>query len=500
MTANKLQRLAIIAVAACCSQLNAASIEFDSFYYYFNNADFRNYSAEQYKANQATSFLNGDDRTHLIFGNVRLKYQTKYKKTEFKADISRWAYWGTDNFQGRDAGQNPFTFRDLNFTWYPTDKITFLFGRYTYNIGNTRRDYFFHDIIDGGQLEFKFNPNFKLQVMGDIFSNAMKPDIAGYLGAIKKDPEQIDDFNGDTITARFGGFFQAYFAKLFSYYVRYGANTQGGADLSENGRNPLNKADGDFLSMNGIRLSKDFQTLGSVDLTASYSYGKDYQFDATRTYNAFAGAMNYHKKFEAESLKYEPGFSGGWFDPNYASMKAASMGGTLLWQYKAYFASPHAYFYHFRDYGKRADQQQYIDRTNSKTFVKMSHEFQFKKTFLRNFTFEPTVMALLQTSGYEYMGTEIEIMMNYRVDNIKFAAAPAVYLPSNYYTKYATTNTFVPNGNDPFFGFGFTLTYILDLDYIGAQKAEVEDEVQDKSEDILDEAGGAEGNTGFTVD
>lgn len=497
MKPKKMKRLIGSVLAAITLPLSAASVEFDTYFYHFNNSDLRNYNAEQYKANQSASFLNGDDRINIIFGNVRFKYAAKYKKTEFHADISRWGYWGTDNLQGRDAGQNPFTFRDLYFNWFPTDKVAFTFGRFTYGIGGIGRDYFFYDIIDGAQFEYKFTPNYKLHIMGDIFSNAAKPDIAGFLGAIKKDSEQIDDFNGDTLTTRFGGYFQAYFVKAFSYFVRYGANSQGGADIAENGRNPLNKADGDFLSMSGLRMSREFQKLGGIDVTVSYSYGKDYQFDATRTYNAPAGSINYKKKFEGDTYKYTPEMSAGWFDPNFASMKAASMGGMLLWPYKAYFASPHAYFYHFRDYAKRADQQQFIDRTNAKTFARMSHEFQLKKGFLRNLMIEPGVLVLFQTQGYEYMGTEVEIQFNYRYDNLKFMAAPAVYVPSSYYTKYSATNTFVPNGTDPFYGFGFSLTYVLDLDYIGAQKAEIEDEVQDKAEDLLDE-GGQSG--GFTVD
>lgn len=475
--------------------LSAASLEFDTFYYYFNNADFRNYSAETYRANQSVPYLNTDDRIHLLFGSLRLKYATRYKKTEFKVDMSRFGFWGTDNFQGRDAGQNPITFRDLNFSWYPTEQLAIQFGRFTYSIGESQKDYFFYDIIDGMQVEYKFNQNYKLHFMGDVFSQAAKPDIAGYLAFVKKDTEQLDDFNGDTLTTRFGGYFQAHFIKAFSYFLRYGANSQGGADLSENGRNPLNKADGDFLSMSGIRLSKESYTLGAVDFTLSYSYGKDYQFDATRTYNAMATALNYKRKIETNPMRITPAFSGGWFDPNFASMKAQSMGGMLLWSYKSYFASPHAYFYHFRDYGKRTDAVQYVDRTNSKTFVRFSNEFLLKK-FIRGLAFEPAVLFLMQTQDYLYMGTEIEMAINYQMDNIKFSLNPAVFLPTSYYPNKAATNTYIPNGTDPFFGLGFNLTYVLDLDFIAAEKAKEQRETGDKTEDLLNEGG----TSSFTVD
>ena len=317
----------ILGLLIAATPLSATSLEFDTFYYYFNNADFSNYNADTYKANQSASYLNTDDRIHLLFGSLRFRYGAKYKKTEFNVDMSRFGYWGTDNFQGRDAGQNPITFRSLNFSWYPTENIAIQLGRFTYGIGNSQKDYFFYDIIDGVQVEYKFNKDYKVHVMGDVFSQAAKPDIAGYLAFVRKDSEQIDDFNGDTVTTRFGGYLQAHFIKAFSYFLRYGANSQGAADLSENGRNPLNKADGDFLSMSGIRLSHDSFNWGSGDITVSYSYGKDYQFDATRTYNALAGAMNYKKRFEGNALRHTPKFSGGWFDPNYASMKAQSMGG-----------------------------------------------------------------------------------------------------------------------------------------------------------------------------
>jgi hypothetical protein len=496
---NKIRRLcghvaAITAISA--GQLSATSLEFDSFYYYFNNADFRNYNADAYKANQSASYLNTDDRIHMIFGSLRFRHSARYKKTEFNIDMSRFGYWGTDNFQGRDAGQNPITFRHLNFNWYPTQKLAIQFGRFTYGIGEAQHDYFFYDLIDGAQAEYAFTKNYKLHLMGDIFSQAAKPDIAGFLAFVRKDPEQNDDFNGDTVTTRFGGYFQAHFVKAFSYFVRYGANTQGGADLSESGRNPLNKADGDFLSMSGIRLSHNSYSLGTADLTVSYSYGKDYQFDATRTYNALAGAMNYKRRFEGNAMRNTPKFSGGWFDPNYASMKAQSMGGMLLWSYKAYFASPHAYFYHFRDYGKRADSVTTVDRTNSKTFARIGDEILLKK-FIPGLSIEPGVLVLLQTDGYQYMGTEVEIIFNYQVDNIKFALNPAVYIPSSYYTNLAATNTYIPNGTDPFFGMGFNLTYVLDLGFVAAEKQKAEGDPTDKTEDLLDQ-GNPSGS--FTVD
>jgi len=464
------------------------SLEFVTNYYHFNNNDQRNYNADTFKANQSAEFLNTDDRLQIAAGALRLKYATKYKKTEFKVDIARLGYWGSDNLQGRDSGQNPITFNDLHFVWFPKPWINITFGRFTYSMGNVPKDYFFYDIIDGTKVDFKFSKNYEFQLMGDVFSNAAKHDIAGYLGIVRKDTEQIENFNGDTLTLRGGGTFQAYFAKLFSYYVRYGANSQNAADLAESGRNPLNKADGDFLSMSGTRFQKDLGKWGTPDLTVAYSYGKDYQFDGTRTYNGYAGALNYKKVAEFEAIRWTSTMSAGYFQENFAAMKAQGVGNVLLFGYRAYHASPHAYFYHFRDYEKRKDNVQYVDRTNSKTFLSIKQEFDLKK-WLPGFSLDLAVLGLFQTRGYEFMGTEFYSKISYKIDNITIYMEPTVYLPQSYYTKLATTNTFVANGTDPFFGISFNVQYLLDLDFISAQKAEIEDEAQDKTEDLLDEAG-----------
>ncbi len=486
---KKRKKIITLVLCAAASPLAATStLEFNSNYYHFNNNDQRNYNAETYKANQSASYLNTDDRFNLIQGALRLRYATRYKKTEFKVDMARLGQWGADNFQGRDAGQNPLTFNDLYFAWYPIPSIAFTFGRFTYSIGNSQKDHFFFDIIDGAKVDWKYSNNFQFQLMGDIFSNAVKHDMAGYLGIVKKDTEQLDDFNGDTVTYRGGATAQAYFAKFFTYFLRYGANSQGSADLSENGRNPLNKADGDFLSMSGVRLQKDFQKWGVPDVTVSYSYGKDYQFDDTRTYNGIATAVNYKKVAEFNTFRWTTLLSGGYFNENFAAMKSQGIGSILLYGYRAYHASPYAYFYHFRDYEKRKDSVQYVDRTNAKTYARLSQDFDMKK-WMRGLSVEVAILGLFQTRGMEYMGTELYSKFSYRVDNITFLLEPTVFLPTSYYPKLAATNTFVANGTDPFWGVGFGVNYLLDLDYISAQKAEVEDEVQDKTEDILDEGG-----------
>ena len=53
-------------------------------------------------------------------------------------------------------------------------------------------------------------------------------------------------------------------------------------------KNNYNIADGDFLTLSGIRLFKDFDRFGIFDATFAYSYGVDYQFNTNKIYNGFS--------------------------------------------------------------------------------------------------------------------------------------------------------------------------------------------------------------------
>ncbi len=467
------------------SDIYSFSIDFTTNFLHLDNNDFLNYDEERFSRDQSVDFLDTDDRASVLYGILTLRFNTQYKKTEFFLDISRQGYWGTDNFQGRDEGQNPILFNRLYFIFFPIEEVSFTFGRYKYSIGDTETDFFFSDVIDGLQIDYDIIDFLRLNLMGDVVSIGFRPEYAGIYSVVKKDDEEIENFRGDTFAFRVGGnlrynLLDQLVLKPFTYFIRYGANNEGGADLSQNGRNDLNRSDNDHLSMSGIRLHKDMESYGIIDATFAYSVGVDNQFDGKREYNSFGVSLNYKLPFAFSDYTMDSIFSLGYFNQDFASMKHQSMGGMLLWGIKGYHTSPYAYFYHFRDYGKREDSVTFVDRTNSKIFVRMQEKFHIDP-----FEILLHQLFLMESDSRQYMGTEVEMKIAYSFDNIKIALRGGVFLPTDYYPKRSITNNSIPAGKDPFYAILVQLTYVLDLDYIAATKEEKEPE--DKSGELLEE-------------
>ena len=328
------------------SSLQGLSIQFDTSALHFNNGDFNNYSHDAYTANKSNNLLNTDDRGSVLYADLRLRYNTQYKKSEFFIDISRLGYWGTDNLQGRDNGQNPVLFNRLYFKYYPIESVSVQLGRYSYKIGESLNDYFFHDVIDGLQIDYQLLESLRLSFLFDVLSIAYRVPDAGIFSIVRKDTEDTGGFQGDYISWRLG-ISSTYNVEIsamgasriieraglvpFTYLVRYGGSSQGSADLSEDGKNDLNQADNDFLSMSGLRLYGHFKNDSVLDITFAYSYGRDNQFTAedSRIYNGFGAAVNYENKFSVIESLISTKFLGslGYFHQDFASMKPRSMGG-----------------------------------------------------------------------------------------------------------------------------------------------------------------------------
>jgi hypothetical protein len=143
-------------------------------------------------------------------------------------------------------------------------------------------------------------------------------------------------------------------------------------------------------------------------------------------------------------------------------MKADSPADLTMWAYKGYFASPYAYFYHFKDYAKDEYEQSYIDKTVSKSFGKIIFKFLAIKKLRVNLS-GLLLFANEEMASQEYMGTEIEFDISYMIDNIKLEFKSGIYLPSNYYKDKSETNTYISTGNDPFYGAGLICTYVIDF-------------------------------------
>lgn len=448
----------ILAVLLSADFIYAFELKLSSYAYTFNNADFRAYNKNTYEDNKSADYLNTDDRSSFIYSNLAFDYSKKYKSTELFISVYRSGFWGTDNLEGRDDGKNPILFSKLYYNYFPFKGISMSLGRFYYSIGESENDYFLSDTIDGLLLKFKINQNIEIETEIDVLGIGSRPDGTRIWFGIEKDDEIVEDFNGDVISFRGGAAAKIFNVKIFSYFLRYGASSKGGADISENGKSVVNMVDQDFLSLNGARFFYDFERFGRTDFTVAYSYGKDYQYAGEHTYNGFAAALNHSAPINLWILK-KGGLSAGYFHPDFCAMKAQSMGGILLWAYKGYFASPYSYFYHFTDYAKRKYGQTTIDKTVSKTFARADLEFiagkfKFLLGSLVLFANEEAVDPI-------FMGLENQLDVSVDIDNLTFAAAAAIYLPSSYYSKRSKVNTFVPGGSDPFFGLSLSSVYKL---------------------------------------
>ena len=445
------------------SSVFSISLLFNTYSLFSDNADFKKYDPLIYQASKVDS-LNTDDKFGIVYGDLIFRYDYTSQKTNFYLDISRHAYWGSANFQGSDAGLNPLLVNKLYFTLNPISSLSFSFGRFRYSLGNAIIDTTFATTIDGLQINYKPFEWLQSTIVADVMSIASQVDYAGIYSIIKKDSENIKSFNGDTISLR-GGLilnFNIPFVigiKPYGYYLRYSANTLGGADHAQSGKNNFNKSDGDFLTLSGIRLYKDFINFGNLDFTFAYSYGKDYQFETTNLYNGFALNASYKIENKINIYKIISLISGGYYQPDFISMKAESVGGVLLRGIKSYYNSPYASYYHFRDYSKNPLLPSTIDKTNSKIYALVRCSL-----VLSSFLIKVHGLFIFESYSKEYMGTEIETTIGYQYDNIKLYATGGVFLPTKYYSKRSVNNITIPNGSDIFYGVLIYIGYAIYFD------------------------------------
>ncbi len=488
-------------------------LRLNHYFFWFNNADFQDYDKESFEKNQVLPTEDTDDTLYIFYGDLNLRLAKQYKKTNLHIELSRAGYWGADNLQGKDDGKNSITFRHLYFVYTPSS-FSFTLGRHKYEIGNSYYDYFFSDVIDGFVFSYQMFNGISLSWMADLLSNSASDDEAGYYGIVAKKSDkaqQLDDFRGDTLSARSGihidwpfvnnrgtdyntklqqnkkiksrikskgktrpnkkgsitknqaPIFSRLGLSIFSYYLRYGANHNGGSDLAENGLNSYNKADGDDLSLYGSRFYTSlWKDILRLDFTYAYAKGHDLQYESTHNYDGYASAVNIVWKMKGIALNDNftniVWLSGGYFHHNFAGMHGRSMGLLLLSGYKAYSVAPYADFYHFRDYGKREDVKQYVDRTNSKKFWRLEEKIQWGNLGTRL-----SYLHLWETQTNELMGSEIEWEWNYQIDNLKFINTYAAFMPTAYYKRRSVENPFFSQGNDTFYAIHFRVEYTFDI-------------------------------------
>lgn len=457
----------------------AVDIRLDLNGYTFNNADYLTYDHASYEADRVYDMFNTDDQLNFCMTTVGFHFHKKFERTEVDLEIDHSGFWGNDVLMGGDNGANAFRFLSLHAIGRPVDFYQLKAGRFDYEIGDACNDFFFSDTIDAVENTFLISLGpapLRISFLTEVMSNGAKPTDTYAWSGLEKDDEEVNDFDGDTLSLRFGSVIRYFAASLFSYYVRYGANTVGGADISDNGKTDVNEADHDYLSLSGFRAFANFSGWVKTDFTLAWSTGKDFQYEGEKVYNGYAAAANVYLDLSGRGaalpLLERVYLSSGYFSPSYCGMKAASPGGMLMYLYKGYSVSPCANFYHFRDSTKKENAVSGFDATVSKLFLKSgismkAGPFSVELMNVIWFANEDPDTRLANIAGKEnagerapaYMGNESEARLSYTVDQIELFFTGALYVPGDYYKTRAEYNTCFSGGSDIFYGFNLGCTY-----------------------------------------
>ncbi|HCL55565.1 MAG TPA: hypothetical protein DHW82_00950 [Spirochaetia bacterium] len=425
---------------------------------FFDNADFKSYDYQLYQDNQANTLLNTDDKISFVLGALSLSYTRETENSLFQTEVYREAFWGDDNFENKNDANNPLAVKRLFFLYRFSDSFSLSLGRQFFSLGNSFRDYFFADTIDGAFFRFQMDEDFKLIFMSDLLGNTSKPDT--YLFTADKDDETMDDFNGEVLNIRTGMVIDYKIVKIFGLYLKYGASQKGGADRAENGQNSVNQPDRDFLFLGGTRVflsGKKEDVLENLDWTLAYSHGKDYQFTGDKTYSGFGSALNTLIHLDEKVSIF---LTAGYFSPHFAGMKAFSMGNLLLYAYKGYSVSAYASNYGFSDEAK-TDPAGRIDQTLSKTFAGTTAGFTHQ-----NLNLEISSLILwgaLKKTRPDYMGAAFSGKLQVKMGELAIALEGEIFLPGKFYQKNAGLSAYLPKGNDPFYGVKLNFTYQFDV-------------------------------------
>ncbi len=424
-----------------------------SVFYGFVDADFLKYSHSQYHFNRYNGVENSDDASYFILSSAILEGAFSYGQSFLKIYAYQTGLWGSDFLEGKDPEKNNLLLKELYFSYTPFSYLSFSLGRQRFFVGDSLKEYFFDDTIDGLKIFWGYKKKYSLLFLADLVGTHSSPNgyLYSFLGSQKT---SFEDFQGDTLSFRLGLVLNSAFLKSFHFFLRYGANAYGGADRAENGKNNLNQGDGDFLTLNGIRFFYFFQNLGQIDFTLTHSYGKDYLYQGERVYHGIAGVFNWQKKF---FTNLEVFLSAGYFSPHFLNFKGRSMGGSLLYGVLGYFPSSYAGPQSFLD--RESTPPLRPDRTCSKTFFKLESTWD---TFFGSFFLKGLVLWQTHASSLEFMGNELELGALFSFSFIKVRLAASAFFPSSYYPNLSQIAAEISHGKDTAYGFSLSASCFFD--------------------------------------
>ncbi len=399
-------------------------------YQYLDNLDFTGYDAATFIEQRANPDTNSDDTYQWGSSSFGLAHRVTLKKTEFYFQLFRSGFWGGDNLQSSLG--NSLYFREL-YIQANVKQHQITVGRQRIEIGGHSEDYFFSDIIDG--IVFRLNDQKKNQYLlsTDILSNSINNQELGLYSFVAKDEEAIDDFRGDTISARIGGNFKFSLYneasrelsfRTFIYGVRYAANTRGGADLARNGLLARNKSDGDSFLLGGMRISNrkiDGDKTSSIDFTLAHSNARDKkkEIEQGQLWHGWAGMI----QFSQERAKLEQRFVIGVFGNGYVGFRGSPLGESILYGATLFTPSPYIGAYHFVGTGTNPLRIE----SSAKMFLKISEIIKFSQQS-GNFTFN--LLSLWNSQNASYLGSELTLQYQQWFEAVRFGIGLGVFWPA----------------------------------------------------------------------
>ena len=473
---------------------------------FFNNADLRNLNELN-----STAIDQTDDKLSLALSRFYINlYFPISNSLFFRIDLFKNGFWGNDNLSGSSTnnlsssttiGADPFYFGELFLEKIifslKNSQLSIKLGRQFFTIGGTPilQDYMFSDYLDA--ITFQYNHkiigNFKVIAI-DIFqmgSNTI--DQINYLRYLSNDNSRMNNFNGDVNVVRTGFVYESpnllNFSetitkgglqnRLYSFYARYGATDNGGANRTNNGSTG-NFSDNDWSFMAGDRITY-YGSLIDIYLDFAVSTGIDRRLptasNSSHDINNDGFALNLGTQLKAliinDNYKLSSSIQvfysmgpryddkGNQISHGFVSFKSNQVGGLLLNRY--WGMHPSAYT---ANNGIESSPHDY-ERKSGTMFIQANLNNQLGDNW--NFIFDIWYFMDTATTAFDTsnalgkieqvqqrltkpLGMEIDFTINLQTsEEWSIFLTSAVFIPSNFYQTPGITDA-SPYGTDSFWG------------------------------------------------
>jgi len=298
--------------------------------FYTEGASFSNGDLRTLRETSPDAIEAGDDAIHLAFSRINLGlWFASTEGVDFRAEFTHYMRWGTNPLErrqntvpetGEEKMADEFFLSSAYLTgnlWENADFSLGLFlGRIPFSpdgdhLPPTReaktatRESFLSPFLskeihrmDGGILSFSTGWAGTFSAVAEILHGGSRPEPDSIYGTyLPGDPEETQNFRGDTNSIRTGGVYhtpaislgtnpgEGFHGTVYAYYTRYGASAYSGADRSLDGT-AGNFADGDWVATGGTRwmadssLGKEKLLYTKITLSGGVSSGMDYRLPA----------------------------------------------------------------------------------------------------------------------------------------------------------------------------------------------------------------------------